>query len=64
VFAAVRRACLHVSAEVGTVKAEAPRRAVTLGEVRSHREAIVRLAESFGIRNVRAVSDRSGTVWA
>jgi uncharacterized protein len=28
-------------------------RAVTLGEVRSHREAIVRLAESFGIRNVR-----------
>jgi predicted nucleotidyltransferase len=35
------------------VKVEAPRRAVTLGEVRSHREAIVRLGERFGIRNIR-----------
>jgi predicted nucleotidyltransferase len=30
-----------------------PRRAVTLGEIRSHREAIVRLGEPFRIRNVR-----------
>lgn len=35
------------------MQVEAPRRAVTLGEVRSRREAIVRLGERFGIRNIR-----------
>jgi uncharacterized protein len=39
--------------EVGTVQVEAPRRAVTLGEVRSRRQAIVSLGERFGIRNIR-----------
>lgn len=35
------------------MQVEAPRRAVTLGEVRSRREAIVGLGERFGIRNIR-----------
>jgi uncharacterized protein len=35
------------------VKVEAPRRAVTLDEVRGHREEIVRLGERFGVRNIR-----------
>jgi predicted nucleotidyltransferase len=35
------------------VKLEAPRRAVTLDEVRAHREEIVRLGEQFGVRNIR-----------
>ncbi|HEV2375953.1 MAG TPA: nucleotidyltransferase family protein [Streptosporangiaceae bacterium] len=35
------------------MKVDAPRRAVTLDEVRSRREEIVRLGERFGIRNIR-----------
>jgi uncharacterized protein len=35
------------------VKADAPRRAVTLDEVRAHRADIVRLGERFGMRNIR-----------
>ena len=33
--------------------AEAPRRAVTLDEVRAHRDAIIRLGQRFGVRNIR-----------
>lgn len=35
------------------VRVEAPRRAVTLDEVRAHRDAITRLSERFGVRNIR-----------
>jgi uncharacterized protein len=35
------------------VRVEAPRRAVTLDEVRAHRDAITRLGERFGVRNIR-----------
>jgi predicted nucleotidyltransferase len=35
------------------VKVDAPRRAVTLGEVRACREEILRLGERFGVRNIR-----------
>jgi predicted nucleotidyltransferase len=35
------------------VKVEAPRRAVTMDEVRAHRDAITRLGERFGVRNIR-----------
>lgn len=35
------------------MKLDAPRRAVTLDEVRAHREEIVHLAERFGVRNIR-----------
>jgi predicted nucleotidyltransferase len=35
------------------VKVEAPRRAVTLDEVRAHRDVIKRLGERFGVRNIR-----------
>ena len=35
------------------MKPEAPRRAVTLGEVRAHRDEIVQLGERFGVRNIR-----------
>jgi len=35
------------------VKVEAPRRAVTMDEVRTHRDAIKRLGERFGVRNIR-----------
>jgi uncharacterized protein len=35
------------------VKGDAPRRAVTLDEVRAHRDDIVRLGERFGVRNIR-----------
>jgi predicted nucleotidyltransferase len=35
------------------VKLDTPRRAVTLGEVRAHREEIVQLGERFGVRNIR-----------
>jgi predicted nucleotidyltransferase len=35
------------------VKADAPRRAVTLDEVRAHRADILRLGERFGVRNIR-----------
>jgi predicted nucleotidyltransferase len=35
------------------VKVEAPRRAVTLDEVRAHRDAIGQLGERFGVRNIR-----------
>jgi predicted nucleotidyltransferase len=35
------------------LKAEAPRRAVTLDEVRAHRDAIIRLGQRFGVRNIR-----------
>jgi hypothetical protein len=35
------------------VKVEALRRAVTLDEVRAHRDAITRLGERFGVRNIR-----------
>ena len=35
------------------MKVEAPRRAVTLDEVRAHREVIKRLGERFGVRNIR-----------
>jgi predicted nucleotidyltransferase len=30
-----------------------PQRAVTLGEVRAHRDEIVQLGERFGVRNIR-----------
>ena len=33
------------------MKVEAPRRAVTLDEVRAHQDAIKRLGERFGVRN-------------
>ena len=32
---------------------EAPRRAVTLDEVRAHRDVILRLGQRFGVRNIR-----------
>jgi len=35
------------------VRVEAPRRAVTLDEVRAHRDSITRLGERFGVRNIR-----------
>lgn len=35
------------------MKADAPRRAVTLDEVRAHRAEILRLGERFGVRNIR-----------
>lgn len=35
------------------MKLDAPRRAVTLEEVRAHREEILRLAQHYGVRNVR-----------
>lgn len=35
------------------MKADAPRRAVTLDEVRVHRAYILRLGERFGVRNIR-----------
>jgi uncharacterized protein len=35
------------------VKLDASRRAVSLDEVRAHREEIVHLAERFGVRNIR-----------
>lgn len=35
------------------MKVEAPRRAVTLGELRSRRDEIVQLGERFGVRNIR-----------
>jgi len=35
------------------VKVEAPRRAVTLDEVRAQRDEIVRLGRRFGVRNIR-----------
>jgi uncharacterized protein len=35
------------------LSAEAPRRAVTLDEVRAHRDAIIRLGQQFGLRNIR-----------
>lgn len=35
------------------MKVEAPRRAVTLDEVRAHGDEIRELGESFGIRNIR-----------
>ena len=35
------------------VRVEAPRRAVTLDEVRAHRNAITQLGERFGVRNIR-----------
>ena len=35
------------------MKVEAPRRAVTLDEVRAHRDVITRLGERFGVRNIR-----------
>jgi uncharacterized protein len=35
------------------LKLESPRRAVTLGELRAHREEIVQLGERFGVRNIR-----------
>ncbi len=35
------------------MKVEAPRRAVTMDEVCAHRDAITRLSERFGVRNIR-----------
>jgi hypothetical protein len=35
------------------VRVEAPRRAVTLDDVRAHQDAITRLGERFGVRNIR-----------
>ena len=35
------------------MKVEAPRRAVTMDDVRAHRDAIKRLGERFGVRNIR-----------
>jgi hypothetical protein len=35
------------------LSAEAPRRAVTLDEVRAHRNAIIQLGQRFGVRNIR-----------
>jgi len=37
----------------GQVKVDAPRRAVTLDEVRAHDAEIRRLGERFGVRNIR-----------
>jgi uncharacterized protein len=34
------------------VKVEAPRRAVTMDEVRAHRDVITRFGERFGVRNI------------
>lgn len=39
--------------EVGGVKPETPRRAVTLDEVHAHRDEIQELAGQFGVRNIR-----------
>jgi predicted nucleotidyltransferase len=41
------------------VRVEAPRRAVTLDEVRAHRDAIKRLGERFGVRNIRVFGSRA-----
>ncbi|HEY2574780.1 MAG TPA: nucleotidyltransferase family protein [Streptosporangiaceae bacterium] len=35
------------------MKVDAPRRAVTLGEVRAHREEILQLGAQFGVHNIR-----------
>lgn len=35
------------------MKLDAPRRAVTLDEVRAHREEIAHLGEQFGVHNIR-----------
>ena len=35
------------------LSAEAPRRAVTLEEVRAHRDAIIRLGQRYGVHNIR-----------
>lgn len=35
------------------MKLEAPRRAVTLDELRAHREEIIELGERYGVRNIR-----------
>jgi predicted nucleotidyltransferase len=35
------------------VKLDAPRRAVTLNELRAHRDEILKLGERFGVRNIR-----------
>jgi predicted nucleotidyltransferase len=35
------------------MKVEAPRRAVTMDEVRAHQDAINRPGERFGVRNIR-----------
>ena len=35
------------------MKVEAPRRAVTLDEVRAHRDEFVQLGKRFGVRNIR-----------
>jgi uncharacterized protein len=35
------------------MKVDAPRRAVTLGEVRARRKEILQLGERFGVRNIR-----------
>lgn len=35
------------------MKVDAPRRAVTLSEVRAHRAEILELGERFGVRNIR-----------
>ncbi len=35
------------------MKLEAPRRAVSLDDVRAHRDEIVRAGERFGVRNIR-----------
>ncbi|HEY1618853.1 MAG TPA: nucleotidyltransferase domain-containing protein, partial [Streptosporangiaceae bacterium] len=35
------------------MRLDAPHRAVSLSEVRAHRDEILRLGERFGIRNIR-----------
>jgi uncharacterized protein len=46
--------CMPVSpGREAVLSAEAPRRAVTLDEVRAHRDVIKRLGERFGVRNIR-----------
>jgi predicted nucleotidyltransferase len=35
------------------LSAEAPRRAVTMDEVRTYRDVILRLGQQFGVRNIR-----------
>ena len=46
--------CMPVSpGRQAVLSAEAPRRAVTLDEVRAHRDAIIRLGQRFGVRNIR-----------
>jgi len=45
--------CEGATAEGGALKLDAPRRAVTLDEVRAHRDEIVQLGERFGVRNIR-----------